>query len=359
MMTHLHWLKKITSAHPRLNFSFFIFFFKIFWEVFFDSVHFCGDFVDFSLFSFSSFFRLFEFFVFFLFPLFFLLGFRRMFFYFFMFIFFDFFFSFPPPDPPCAGPPDTPPPDLLPKPGFHTTARELQTCTFEGPGLQKHHQNSTRRPPERDKERKWERERDKKAKFRAPTLRALTFSRSGPHPSTPPLGPPTLRGPTLWGLHPSKRHPSVFFFLKKHFPFLSKLGRQRGANPNPKLVSSLGEGSLPLQTQPPSLETSVSDSMSWCLCHPGSLFVFLLGLKDKKSRLGALKQSLVECGTTIRWCHSAAQLGDVATKDSHAARAPWELFVRGNWYTIPSLNPRETLQNVEFTLWTNLMITSL
>ena len=25
-----------------------------------------------------------------------------------------------------------------------------QTCTFEGPGLQKHHQNSTRRPPERE-----------------------------------------------------------------------------------------------------------------------------------------------------------------------------------------------------------------
>ena len=39
-------------------------------------------------------------------------------------------------------------------PGFHTTARELQTCTLEGPGLQTHHQNSTRRPPEREKERK-------------------------------------------------------------------------------------------------------------------------------------------------------------------------------------------------------------
>ena len=29
-----------------------------------------------------------------------------------------------------------------------------QTCTFEGPGLQKHHQNSTRRHPERDKKSK-------------------------------------------------------------------------------------------------------------------------------------------------------------------------------------------------------------
>ena len=55
-----------------------------------------------------------------------------------------------------------------------------------------------------------------------------------------------------------------------------------------------------------------------------------LGLNDKKSGLEALalEQSLVECGTMIRWCHSAAQLGDVVAKDSDAARAPWELFVR-------------------------------
>ena len=55
-----------------------------------------------------------------------------------------------------------------------------------------------------------------------------------------------------------------------------------------------------------------------------------LGLKNKKSGLEALalKQGLVECGTMVRWCHSAAQLGDVATKDSDTARAPWELFVR-------------------------------
>ena len=54
------------------------------------------------------------------------------------------------------------------------------------------------------------------------------------------------------------------------------------------------------------------------------------GLKDKKPGLEklSLKHSLVECGTIIRWCLSAAQLGDVATKDSDVARAPWELFVR-------------------------------
>ena len=50
-----------------------------------------------------------------------------------------------------------------------------------------------------------------------------------------------------------------------------------------------------------------------------------LGLKDKKSGLEALalNQSLVECGSIIRWCHSAAHLGDVETQDS-----PWELLVR-------------------------------
>ena len=61
-----------------------------------------------------------------------------------------------------------------------------------------------------------------------------------------------------------------------------------------------------------------------------------LGLKDKKSCLGALalKQSLVECGKLIRWCHSAAQLGDVVT-NSDTARAPWELFVRrGFWWKL-------------------------
>ena len=48
-----------------------------------------------------------------------------------------------------------------------------------------------------------------------------------------------------------------------------------------------------------------------------------LGLEDKKScfEARALKQSLVECGTVTRWCHSAAQFGDLVTKDSDAACA--------------------------------------
>ena len=39
-------------------------------------------------------------------------------------------------------------------PGFHTTARELQTCTFQGSGLQKHQQNSTKGPQERERRMK-------------------------------------------------------------------------------------------------------------------------------------------------------------------------------------------------------------
>ena len=75
-------------------------------------------------------------------------------------------------------------------PGYHTTTRELQTCTFEDPGASKHNQNSTRRPPERQKkERKLWRERDKESAnfFGAPTLCA------------PPFGAPLFRGTTLLG----------------------------------------------------------------------------------------------------------------------------------------------------------------
>ena len=90
-----------------------------------------------------------------------------------------------------------------------------------------------------------------------------------------------------------------------------------------------------------------------------------LGLKDKKSGLEALalKQSLVECGTVIRWCHSAAQLGDVVTKDSDAARAPWELFVRRGfrWKLIhdPKFESSRNRAKRGIELWTNLRTTSL
>ena len=122
---------------------------------------------------------------------------------------------------PSAGP--VKPRRPLGPPGFHTTARELQTCTFEGTGLQKHHQNSTRRPPERDreKERKWERKRKKKKR------EILGLPPSGPHPSSPhaagphpagpnpcprPFGPPLLRAPPF-GPHPSSGGPPGLHFF--------------------------------------------------------------------------------------------------------------------------------------------------
>ena len=80
--------------------------------------------------------------------------------------------------------------------GSHTTARELQTCTFQGPCAS----NTTKIPredPQRDtmRRKRW-REREKKsAKFWAP------------HPRGPTLRGPTLRGPTLRG--PTIRGPTL------------------------------------------------------------------------------------------------------------------------------------------------------
>ena len=132
------------------------------------------------------------------------------------FDFLNFCFSFPALDPPSAGPSKI----SLGLPGFHTT---LQTCTFEGPGLQKHHQNSTRRPPERErktredaqrerkkKERKWRPEREKKRKLLG----------------LPPFGP-TLHAEALWArtfsgfgpLRSSFNHISYFLFFVHSYCF--------------------------------------------------------------------------------------------------------------------------------------------
>ena len=87
----------------------------------------------------------------------------------------------------------------------HTTARELQTCTFQGTGPS----NTNKIPPqERERRKKIVAEEGKKrAKFWAPHPSGLHPSGlhpSGPHPSgPPPFGAPTLRGPTLRGPHPS------------------------------------------------------------------------------------------------------------------------------------------------------------
>ena len=81
--------------------------------------------------------------------------------------------------------------------GSHTTARELQTCTFQGPGTS----NTTKIPRERHPERHRKSETvtgkgRKSAKFWA-------SHPSGPHPSGPPFGPhpsgaPPFGAPPFW-----------------------------------------------------------------------------------------------------------------------------------------------------------------
>ena len=70
-------------------------------------------------------------------------------------------------------------------PVFFTTAREFQKCTFEGPAFQTPPKFHEKTPREMQKERKWRRERKKKARH---------------------FGPPTLRGPTLRGSNLSGTH---------------------------------------------------------------------------------------------------------------------------------------------------------
>ena len=100
---------------------------------------------------------------------------------------------FSPPPPLPAGPPSVGPPSVLGlsckapaalgPPGLHTTAPNVHVS---GPQRFKHHQNSTRRHPERDKKSENGQEREKSAKFWPPTLLPTPFrahTLRGPHPS--------------------------------------------------------------------------------------------------------------------------------------------------------------------------------
>ena len=82
-------------------------------------------------------------------------------------------------------------------PGLHTTARELQTCTFEGPGAS----NTTKIPRERPKERE---KRMKNCGGRGKKKREIL----GPHPSGPHPSGLHPWGLHPWGLHPWGLHPS-------------------------------------------------------------------------------------------------------------------------------------------------------
>ena len=93
-------------------------------------------------------------------------------------------------------------------PGVSHDSQRAQTCTFERPGASKHHQNSTRRPPERHRNSETVAGKGRKsAKFWAPHP-------SGPHLpfAAPPFRGPTLRGPTLRDptlLGPTLRGPTL------------------------------------------------------------------------------------------------------------------------------------------------------
>ena len=82
-------------------------------------------------------------------------------------------------------------------PGLHTTARELQTRTFEFPGA-----SNTTKIPREDSQRETKRAKmgageKKRAKFWAPHP-SLSHP-SGSHPSCPALRGPALRGSALRG----------------------------------------------------------------------------------------------------------------------------------------------------------------
>ena len=114
---------------------------------------------------------------------------------------------------------NTPHPTRPGRRGSHTTARELQTCTFERPSAS-NTPKIPREDPQRGKKRtNFAAGQGKKARnFGPPTLRAPPFGPPpfgpppfGPPPfGPPPFGPPTLRAPTFSGLgpHPSNPHPS-------------------------------------------------------------------------------------------------------------------------------------------------------
>ena len=91
---------------------------------------------------------------------------------------------------------------------LHTTAQELHTCTFQGPDLRKHHQNSTKRPlrERRKKEHCGGRGEKKREILGPPPFGAPPFG--APPFGAPPFGAPPF-GPHPSGPHPSGPHPSV------------------------------------------------------------------------------------------------------------------------------------------------------
>ena len=92
-----------------------------------------------------------------------------------------------------------------------TRQPEGPNVPFEGPGLQKHHQNSTRRPPEREKKDTRRPQREKKDTRRPPEREKKSENGGGRgEKEARNFGPPTLRASTPPGHHPLGPH---FFWV--------------------------------------------------------------------------------------------------------------------------------------------------
>ena len=97
--------------------------------------------------------------------------------------------------------------------------QRAQTCTFEGPGLQKHHQNSTRRVPEREEKNEFCGGRGKKKReilgpppFGPPPFAPPLFLGLGPHPS--PLPTLLFLGLGPWPAQKTKQLKKQFFKIQ-------------------------------------------------------------------------------------------------------------------------------------------------
>ena len=109
--------------------------------------------------------------------------------------------------------------------------------SFQGPGLQRHHQNSTRRHPERDKKSENGTGEGKKKKreilglppFGAPPFWAPTFSRFGPPPFEA----------SQFGAHPPPTR-----WVKRHWP--KQVWPNQVASPRPLLRPCFFLSRLPL-----------------------------------------------------------------------------------------------------------------
>ena len=178
--------------------------------------------------------------------------------------------------PPDAGPPSGGPPRVVlccccccgchcccahewEPPGFHTTAQELQMCTFQAPALQTPPKFHEKTPRKKQKERNGG-GRGKKARNFGPST----------------LPGPTLRGPEVVVLLCFFHLMFSFFFLKKEgqkteTPILAKVGLSKVGHPN------FGQSRIGQSRYQPPRRSGVQKSAEKCA---GPLMAKSVGAKD-------------------------------------------------------------------------------